>query len=87
MSIDTNTLAGEVPDLLEELRYYARHFQPAIEDDNNYYRGDCRIDGKDAASLGEICRDAADLIDRLLAERDLDALLNKLGSGPLTLTT
>jgi len=39
--------------LVEELRYYAKHFQPAVEDDNNYYRGECSVDGKDAAALGE----------------------------------
>ena len=34
-------------------QYWVNHFQPCIDDDNNYYRGYGRIDGKDAAMIGE----------------------------------
>ncbi len=45
-----------------EVSYYATYFKPAIEDDNNYYRGDCPVDGKDAAAFGEAFTEIMEII-------------------------
>ena len=36
-----------------EARRWAAHFAPCVVDDNNWYRGESDMDGKDAAELGE----------------------------------
>jgi len=60
------------PDALDHLEEWAtqwhKHFLPAIEDDNNYYRGECNIDGKDAADIGEFAERVVQLV-RTLRER------------------
>lgn len=41
-------------DMLREVKAWADHFAPCVADDNNWYRDECPMDGKDAASLGEL---------------------------------
>lgn len=54
------------PEALDHLEKWATgwhtHFLPAIEDDNNYYRGQCNIDGKDASDIGEFAEQVTKLI-------------------------
>lgn len=49
----------------QESKYWAEHFAPCVEDDNNYYRGDGRIDGKDAAALGELFTELMGWLERI----------------------
>ena len=46
------------------------HLRPAMEDDNNYYRGRCDIDGKDAAEIGESFQECIHHADALATEND-----------------
>ncbi len=48
--------------LIQRAQSWARHFAPAVEDDNNWYRGYCEIDGKDAAEIGETFTEMARLL-------------------------
>lgn len=52
-------------DLKADLELYATYLAPAREDDNNYYRGECPLDGKDAAEIGDMAEDALAYITEL----------------------
>lgn len=51
--------------LRETAESYQKYLQPAVEDDNNYYRGECDLDGKDAAELGEMASDILRVLDEI----------------------
>lgn len=39
---------------MTDVKHWADHFAPCVEDENNWYRQLCPMDGKDAAMLGEL---------------------------------
>lgn len=51
-------------------QYWVDHFRPCMEDDNNYYRGEGRIDGKDAAMIGEDFQEVLQLAEILSANQE-----------------
>ena len=51
--------------LYRDAQSWARHFAPCVEDDNNWYRGESSIDGKDAAEIGELFAETVRLIPLL----------------------
>jgi len=53
--------------LYRDAQSWARHFAPCVEDDNNWYRGESSIDGKDAAEIGELFAETVRLIPLLKA--------------------